>query len=63
MKTKLYKDINGNLWYHEGFDKETKMHKVIVVDCDNENYIYTHIVCYMSEKEFDDLKIVEVEVD
>ena len=39
------------------------MHKVIVVDCDNENYIYTHIVCYMSEKEFGDLKIVKVEAD
>lgn len=63
MMIELYKDQCGNLWYHEGFDKETKMHKVVVVDSDKENYIYTHITCYMTEKEFGDLKNIQVDVD
>ena len=59
MKTTLYKDENGNLWYYEG--KEDNYHKVVVIDYEDGCYIFTQITWYFTDAEFNKLTKIEVE--
>lgn len=60
--TTLYKDTNGNLWYYEGYDEQSKLHRVVVIDEDDGHYTNTSITWYMTDEEFNECTTIELEV-
>lgn len=59
MKITLYKDTNGNLWYHEGLDDN--YHIMTVVDEDDGEYTYTYHTAYFTDEEFAECTTIEVD--
>lgn len=58
----LYKDSNNNLWNCIGYDEQSKMHIVTVVDDDEGYYTDTGITWPMTNEEFAECTKIEVEV-
>ncbi len=58
----LLKDENGNLWNYIGYDEQSKLHQVTVVDEDNGYYTDTSITWYMTDEELANCTKIEVEV-
>lgn len=56
----IYKDENGNLWNWCDYDKDEKLHKMTVVECDDGHYTDTCITWFFTQAELNAMTKISI---